>query len=390
MKILLLLFVFLSFGGYASAQWWGQNDWDKTPLNDFGFYNSYINKYKQVVKHSWDDRKFPWNHPDRTWTNIMLPWGRVGIGTITPEEKLHVVGNFKMEGMMFVPSIHVDSIVVKNLSLTNDLFAHRNILVDGNIGIGVTDPAHKLDIAGNLKVSESIFADSVIVTGFRTKGGSFAHLSVSNNLNVFGKTGLGVISPEEKLEVAGNIKTTQNLIANGIISDTASFAKGVKINGNLVTDGNISSGTIYTNAIKLSEGQSLTIDNNISFAGNAVMNQTLTIGTTTVPSGYSMAVKGKIIAEEIKVRRYDTWPDYVFDDNYKLKSLYQVEDFIKQHRHLEGIVTARQAEAEGVELGNLQAKLLEKVEELTLYLIELKKENDELAQRVAELEKQRK
>ena len=522
MKKLTLLFAFFIICSYASAQWWGQNDWDKTPLNDFGFYNSYINKYKQIIKHSWDDKKFPWNHPDRNWTNIMLPWGKVGIGTITPDEKLHVVGNVIIEGRMLSTTIQVDSIVVKNLSLTNDLFAHRNILVDGNIGIGVINPTQKLDIAGSLKVSNYIYADSIITKGFRTGLGSFDNLNVSNrlfvtgktglgvtspterlevdgnikltkslfadsiitngfrshfgkfanlnvtdkflvsgkigigvlepleklevvgnikatntlladsavlkgirsgsgnfyNLNVSsnlvsntvmadsvitkgfrtgsgsftnlsmsgnffvsGKTGLGVASPAEKLEVDGNIKTTQKLIATEIITDTATLTKGLKVNGI------ISSNTIYTNAIKLSGAQSLSIDNNINFAGSAIMNQTLAIGTPTVPSGYLMAVKGKIIAEEIKVRKFDTWPDYVFDNSYKLKSLYEVEQYIKKNNHLEGIPSAKQAESEGIEVGEMQAKLLEKIEELTLYLIELKKENDKLAQKVAELEK---
>jgi hypothetical protein len=389
MKKLTLLFAFFILHSYASAQWWGDNDWDKTPLSDFGFYNQYISKYNyKNSKYSWDDKKFPWNYSDKSWTNIILPWGNVGIGTLRPSEKLHVTGNVLIDGMLFTTSIKADTLTVANLTVTNNILARKNILVDGNIGIGVALPSQKLDIAGNLKVSNSIFSDSIITQGLRTGSGTFTNLSVSNSFNVSGKTGLGVSEPVEKLEVAGNIKTTQKLMAAEIVADTASFAKGIKINGNLVSSGNITSNTIYTNSIKLSGAQSIAIDNNITIAGAAVMDQTLAIGTTAVPSGYNLAVKGKIIAEEIKVRHFDTWPDYVFASSYKLKSLYQVEAYIKQHQHLEGIVPAAQAEAEGVEVGDMQAKLLEKIEQLTLYMIELKKENDLLAQKVARLEKQ--
>lgn len=388
MKKLYLLLAFLGIYSYTSAQWRGQNDWDKTSLNDFGFYNQYINKYKFNVDQSWDDKKYPWNHPNRKWTNILLPWGNVGIGTITPEQKLHVVGNVKIEGRLFSSSMEADTLTIANLTVTRDILARNNIIVDGRIGIGITSPSQKLDIAGNLKVSNTIFSDSIITNGFRTGSGAFANLTVSNNFFVSGKTGLGVLAPVEKLEVAGNIKTTQKLIASEILADTATFAKGIRINGNLVSSGIISSNTIYTNSIKLSGAQSIAVDNNITFGANAIVNQTLAIGTSIVPTGYKLAVKGKIIAEEIKVRHSDTWPDYVFTSTYKLKSLYEVEQYIKQHSHLEGIPTAKQADAEGVDVGNMQAKLLEKIEELTVYLIELKKQNDLLAQKVALLEKQ--
>ena len=80
-------------------------------------------------------------------------------------------------------------------------------------------------------------------------------------------------------------------------------------------------------------------------------------------------------------------PKYVFDENYNLRSLYDLDSYIKQNNHLPGIPSASEVKlAGGVELGNMNVKLLEKIEELTLYLISLKKENDEIKKQIIELQ----
>jgi hypothetical protein len=81
-----------------------------------------------------------------------------------------------------------------------------------------------------------------------------------------------------------------------------------------------------------------------------------------------------------------TWPDFVFADDYRLAPLSEVESHIKAKRHLPGIPSAAEVEQGGVSLGDMQAKLLAKVEELTLHLIRLEKENGDLRQRVQSLE----
>lgn len=490
-KLALLVFFFALFNA-VSAQLFNPNDWNKTSLNDFGFYHIYISKYNQNIQLSWDNLKYPWNSPDKKWSNVFLPWGNVGIGTLTPAEKLHVLGNAKIEGSIYTYKVLVDSLTAEFLTVNKDIRVHRNIVLDGSMGIGVLNPTQKLDIAGNLKVSNSIltdsliangirsgkgvfstlnisnvfyvsgntglgvsnpserlevsgnvkvtnsiFTDSVISVGIRSGMGQFSNFSVSNimfvsgklgigvsnpseklevdgnikasnsiiadssitrasksfsgdfvNMNignglfVTGNTGIGVLSPAERLEVDGNIKSTKNVIASAIFSDTATLAKGLKVNGDISTT------TIYTDAIRINGTPNLSIDNDVVFGGNAVMNQSLSIGTDIIPTGYSLSVKGKIIAEEIKVRHFDTWPDYVFNKDYKLKNLYEVEKYINQHQHLEGVPSAQQVNTEGVEVGEMQTKLLEKIEELTLYLIELKKQNDQLTEKVTQLEKQ--
>ena len=108
-----------------------------------------------------------------------------------------------------------------------------------------------------------------------------------------------------------------------------------------------------------------------------------------------LAVNGTITAKEVNVT-VSGWSDFVFDSSYALKPLNEVEKSIKLHKHLEGIPTAKEVAANGVSVGEMQAKLLQKTEELTLYLIALQKQNDAtmalnraLGARVAELEKSR-
>ncbi|MFC5282642.1 hypothetical protein [Pedobacter alpinus] len=91
----------------------------------------------------------------------------------------------------------------------------------------------------------------------------------------------------------------------------------------------------------------------------------------------ALAVKGQIRTSEVKV---DTgpWPDYVFDNDYQLLSLNEIENYIKVNKHLPEIPSAKQIETEGLNLGEMNSLLLKKVEELTLHLIEMKKEIIEL------------
>jgi hypothetical protein len=96
------------------------------------------------------------------------------------------------------------------------------------------------------------------------------------------------------------------------------------------------------------------------------------IGTTDT-KGYKLAVNGKIRTQEIKVDATD-WPDYVFAKDYKLPSLEDTERHIKEKGHLPAIPSAEEVKANGVDLGEMNAKLLQKIEELTLHLIEVKKE----------------
>lgn len=108
------------------------------------------------------------------------------------------------------------------------------------------------------------------------------------------------------------------------------------------------------------------------------------IGIGTTNPTYKLSVNGTIRAKEIIV---DTgWSDFVFEDGYRLPPLSEVERFISKNRHLPEIPTEADVKEKGVTLGNISSKLLQKIEELTLYLIELKKENDHLKAQVATIQ----
>ena len=100
------------------------------------------------------------------------------------------------------------------------------------------------------------------------------------------------------------------------------------------------------------------------------------IGTTTTGS-HKLAVEGTIGARGITVTSVNPWPDYVFKPGYSLRTLADIESYIQVHQHLPGIPSAAEInESGGIELAEMNRKLLEKVEELTLYIIQVNKRLD--------------
>jgi hypothetical protein len=104
------------------------------------------------------------------------------------------------------------------------------------------------------------------------------------------------------------------------------------------------------------------------------------IGTAAVPSGYKMAVEGKIRTREIRVDQ-DSWPDYVFNEGYDLPTLEEIQKHIQEKGHLPNIPSAAEVEANGLELGEMNRLLLEKIEELTLHIIRQQSEIDALKEK---------
>ena len=100
----------------------------------------------------------------------------------------------------------------------------------------------------------------------------------------------------------------------------------------------------------------------------------------------SLAVNGDITAKKLKLSQTG-WPDYVFDSAYRRISLPDLEQYIKQHNHLPEIPSAAEVTKKGIDVGDNQAALLKKIEELTLYLIEQGKELQTLKKEMAELKK---
>lgn len=106
-------------------------------------------------------------------------------------------------------------------------------------------------------------------------------------------------------------------------------------------------------------------------------NGNIGIGTAA-PGNYQLAVEGAVGARKLKITQASTWADYVFEPSYQLQPLPQVEAFIKEHKHLPEVPSAKEVAKNGIDMGETTVLLLKKIEELTLYMIEMKKENEEI------------
>jgi hypothetical protein len=109
------------------------------------------------------------------------------------------------------------------------------------------------------------------------------------------------------------------------------------------------------------------------------------VGIGTQNPDKKLTVDGTIHTEEVIIDLSVPQPDYVFEEDYNLSTLEEVEAFIKTNKHLPGIPSAKDVKQSGLNAGEMHTKLLEKVEELTLYVIELEKENKRLAAEMIKL-----
>lgn len=140
-------------------------------------------------------------------------------------------------------------------------------------------------------------------------------------------------------------------------------------------------GNVHLGPTNFSEGVELGV------TGDAVMTGNVRIGSTVLPPGFKLGVDGKIICEELQVKLATDWPDYVFHKKYSLRPLAEVEKYIAQHNHLPGIPAAKELQANGLAVGEMQRLQMEKIEELTIYLIEMNKQLQQLQSENAAMKK---
>lgn len=127
----------------------------------------------------------------------------------------------------------------------------------------------------------------------------------------------------------------------------------------------------------------LVIAAKVDGTGTTLFSGNVGIGTpfTGNTEQYKLAVNGKIGAKAIKVEiTSDAWSDYVFDEKYKFKSIHELEDFIKKYKHLPNVPSAAEVEKDGIDMATMDATLLAKIEELSLYIIEQNKRIEALEQ----------
>ncbi len=195
-----------------------------------------------------------------------------------------------------------------------------------------------------------------------------------------GNVGIGTSSPAGKLDVSGQFYTN---VGNSIVLRAQN---GSDEGGQLRFEG---AGTNRYFFLDNFEGKLRFISQDASNESSklTILNDgTVGIGITNPSATYKLSVNGKVKAAEVIVE--STWPDFVFADDYHLRPLSEVEQYLKANKHLPEIPSEKEVAENGVSVGEMQSKLLQKIEELTLYVIELKKENDRLHERISNLEKQ--
>ncbi len=237
------------------------------------------------------------------------------------------------------------------------------------LGLGTTNPTRSLHIEGGT-TSTGLFFSNVNYMG-TTDVIAVAGNSVTQAGYGIGGEFTGGYKGLNVINDGGNYSGQ----SYGIYSD-ASGSSGVRIGVYAKATGGTTNWSMY------SQGDSY-------FGGD------IKVGTQTDPfSGtYKVVVDGKILAEEVRIQNSSTWPDYVFENyfegnsklnpTYEFLALEEVEQFIEKNHHLPGVPSAIELEKEGMSLKEMNLILLEKVEELTLYLIEQQKEIEALKKTIS-------
>lgn len=200
---------------------------------------------------------------------------------------------------------------------------YGNHYVDGNLGVGTTTPASKLQVLGGTDASLTL--------------NGFAQIGPTNTWNL-------VIDDNE-------IMARNNSAANDLL-----FQQDA---GNILMCG-------------LEQGR---VGIGVQLA-------------TNLATGYMLSVDGKIISEELRIQNSNNWPDYVFADHYELMPLDKLKESIAKHKHLPNIPSAEVVAANGILVGDMQKRMMEKIEELTLYILDMNEVNKQQQAEIEQLKLQ--
>ena len=259
-------------------------------------------------------------------------------------------------------------------------------LLAGNVGVGIDTPLYKLSLNGDAGLyNGSNFIGFLGNSGkdflINSKTGSLLAGTSPDNLILqysgtfgtsTGRIGIGTNSPTGRLHVFG---------ASGELFRAGTTSSAIQMTNDFIQ---FIGGSVGKFFMQLS-GNNLTLSNSSgNNSGLLTLNGSqVTIGQVTPAIGYKLSVGGKAICEELKVQLQGSWPDYVFANNYSLPSFNELRNFIKTHHHLPNIPAAAEMEKNGLELGEMQRKMMEKMEELTLYVLQLEEQIQELKKQQA-------
>ena len=324
--------------------------------------------------------------------------------------------------------------LITNFSQAQLYSSGNNLIAGNNVGIGVNTPAVRLHIK-TLTTGELLRMENTNPTGFGkftlfndnpsnyatfTKYGSgyvggypgvasqypYANLLAFGNNNgagifsVSGNVGIAIAKGgttklkfnvnfnTENVGIGGIAEPRTNVHINSSISgDTLKITNSTT--GHTATDGLDIRTTGLAAAIVNRENSTLDFGTNNTSRMKILADGKIAIGTVNPPAGYKLFVEEGILAEKVKVAVKSTaeWSDYVFAKDYQLKALPEVEAFINEHQHLPGVPSAEEVVNKGIDMAQMDAKLLEKVEELTLHLIDMNKKMMEMQKRLDAFEK---
>ncbi|HWV67134.1 hypothetical protein [Chitinophaga sp.] len=298
--------------------------------------------------------------------------GKVGIGTNAPTSLLDVNGEFKLGintvgtaygiGFTRAGNAQVYGTTATGLALGGDITGiDAVILPNGNVGIGTINPAHKLDVQnGSVNIGKG--ANTAFRAGDYL---SMGNMSFTNTPYI----AFNATLTTSDISAGKNLVTPAYNAGSGLIIRGEGGAAGIHF-----LQKNYNNGTYPYDVNSFTEVLTLT--------------NTGTVGIGTTSTGvHKLAVEGSIGARRVKVNQTG-WADFVFKPGYNLPSLQDIEEYIKIHQHLPEIPSASEVEKEGVDLGDMDKKLLQKIEELTLYLIDMKKEIGKLKAQNESLQEQ--
>ncbi len=234
---------------------------------------------------------------------------------------------------------------------------------DGDVGIGTTNPQYALDVNSTARVNKLLVKTDIVVDD---------DITVKDDMTV-----------EDVLRVKDDLIVDDNITAENLTITTSSNT-GITVNGT-----NNSWAGIYVNSTTSTGNPFYGYKRGGTTLGYSHVNDNGTwnmylngANRMWLTGSGNLTVDGKIFAEEIEVK--DIGADYVFEPDYKLMPLDELEQFVKTEKHLPGIAPASETE-QGLELGKFNEKLLEKTEELTLHVIEQQKEINALKAEIRSL-----
>lgn len=322
--------------------------------------------------------------------------GEVGIGTIVPAHKLDVRGDIYADGNLLLDDGYIKITNTTNSSnwqvSNSSALGGRLLFLNGGMERVIFRNDGNVGIGGDLPLTSNGFPN----TKLHIETGQDAGLSSSNNgyLMLGPSSGTNIVIDNNEIVARDGYTTASTLylqnnggaLSIGAPTTINADAEALKINGTNAYMSFNTSGTfealigVINNDLRMDAGNGniAAVAQNIRLTPN--VNGQVSIGVSVAAaSGYKLTVDGKVLCEELKVKlRSSGWPDYVFAKNYNLPSLIEVEKFIRDNKHLPNIPSAAEVEANGIEVGDMQKRMMEKIEELTLYVIELQKQVDTL------------